>query len=243
MKRLMLTAWIVILTITILPAQRRQEASQNIPLIGHQAPSFSAQSTSGLLNFPGDFGDSWKILFAHPRDFTPVCSSEILELAHAQDEFSKLGARLVVLSTDNIDQHHSYKAALEEIDFKGKSQVKINFPLVADNTYAIARSYGMIDGTDPGKSIRGVFFIDPNNRIQAFYFYPNTVGRNTEEIKRTLIALQASQKNERYAIPANWQPGEKVMVTYMTEEEEAQVGKPNSRVSRLSWFMLYKSID
>jgi peroxiredoxin 2/4 len=243
MKRLLLTACIVMLTITITPAQRKQVVNPSIPLIGHEAPSFTAQSTSGLLNFPSDFGDSWKILFAHPRDFTPVCSSEILELAHQQDEFLKLGARLVVVSTDNIDQHRSWKTALEEINFKGRNQVKIDFPLVADNSFAIANSYGMLDSPNTGKSIRGVFFIDPNNKIQAFYFYPIPVGRNTEEIKRTLIALQTSQKNERYAIPANWQPGEKVMVTYMTEEEEGLVGKPNSNVSKLSWFMLYKSID
>jgi peroxiredoxin 2/4 len=148
-----------------------------------------------------------------------------------------------VVSTDRIDSHHGWKAALEEINFKGKSQVKINFPLVADNTFAIANSYGMLDGVNTGKSIRGVFFIDPNNKVQAFYFYPNQVGRNIDEIKRTLIALQTSQKDERYSMPANWQPGEKVLVSYLTEEEEGQIGKSTSSISRLSWFMLYKSID
>ncbi len=241
MKRLIPIFLMIILSTNMISAQKK-EAASGIPLIGHDAPAFKAQSTNGLINFPEDFGSSWKIIFAHPRDFTPVCSSEILELAHKQKEFSKLGAALLVVSTDNIDQLRSWKAALEELDFNGRSQVKINFPLVADNTYAIAKSYGMLDASDPGRSIRGVFFIDPNNKVQAFYFYPNQVGRNTDEIQRTLLALQAVHHNERYSMPANWQPGDKVLVPYLTEEEEATVGKKDSKISRLSWFMTYKAL-
>ncbi len=241
MKRLIPIFLMMILSTNMISAQRK-EAVKGIPLIGHEAPAFKAQSTNGLINFPEDFGSSWKIIFAHPRDFTPVCSSEILELAHKQKEFSKLGAEILVVSTDNIDQHRSWKAALEELEFKGKSQVKIDFPLVADNTYTIAKSYGMLDVLDPSRSIRGVFFIDPNNRVQAFSFYPNQVGRNTDEIKRTLLALQTVHQHERYSMPANWQPGDKVLVPYLTEEEEATLGRNDSKISRLSWFMTYKSL-
>src|ERR1035437_8132323 len=105
----------------------------NIPMIGDQAPSFTAETTSGPLNFPDDYGRKWKIIFSHPRDFTPVCSSEILTLAHMQDDFDKLGVKLVIVSTDTLSKHFMWKSALEESAYKDNAPVKINFPLVDDN--------------------------------------------------------------------------------------------------------------
>ncbi len=139
-------------------------SSQRIPLIGSPAPSFKAPSTNGPISFPGDFGDRWKILFAHPRDFTPVCSSEILDLAYRQKDFEALNTQIIVLSVDRMVSHFSWKSDLEKIDFKGRGKVKIDFPLVVDSSYSISYRYGMVDTqVSSGQSVRGIFFIDPAN--------------------------------------------------------------------------------
>lgn len=210
------------------------------PLIGSEAPAFTAISTHGTLNFPNDFGDSWKILLSHPKDFTPVCSSELLELAHQQKEYKELGAKLIVVSTDKLDSHLHWKAALEEISYKGLDPVKINFPLVDDHQYVISKSYGMIHSqASLEENIRGVFIIDPDNKVRAIYFYPMEVGRNMEELKRTLIALQTNYRNQMALTPANWQPGEDVMVPFLKDEELAELGNVDSKVYQKAWFMSY----
>ena len=136
MKHLSIIVGIMLLSLNVLTAQTR--GSQRIPLIGSKAPTFRAPSTNGPVSFPGDFGDKWKILFAHPRDFTPVCSSEILDLAFRQKEFKELGTQIVVVSVDKMVSHLSWKADLEEINFKGRDKVKIEFPLVIDSSHAIS---------------------------------------------------------------------------------------------------------
>jgi peroxiredoxin (alkyl hydroperoxide reductase subunit C) len=238
MKKIVLICGMVLLSMSITWSQNAGE--QHIPLIGSEAPSFEANSTNGKVVFPDDFGDSWKIILSHPKDHTPVCSSEILELAYRQEDFSRLNTKLIVLSTDNIDSHVNWKMALEQIAFKGRDPVKINLPLVEDETHAITTKYGMNDqGKNIGKSIRGVFFVDPENKIRAFYFYPNEVGRNIDEIQRTLVALQTNYGDERVVLPVNWQPGEDVMLSYLDESELAQLGKPGSKLYSLIWFMNY----
>lgn len=218
--------------------------SNSIPLIGVQAPSFTAESTNGTINFPEDFGTNWKILFSHPKDFTPVCSSELLELAYEQDNFDKLGASLIVISTDNLAQHNSWKTHLEEINYKDRSPVKIEFPLVDDNSYEVSDLYGMIhSAVSIGENIRGVFFIDPDNKVRAMYYYPNEVGRNIDELKRTLIALQTNYKDRNVHTPANWLPGEDVMVPVITAEQRKSIGQPESDFYQFSWFMTYKKMN
>lgn len=239
MKNLILTFGLVILFLSISLAQR--EKDQRIPLIGSQAPAFKSSSTNGPVSFPQDFGESWKILFAHPRDFTPVCSTEILELAYAQDEFDQLDAQLLVISVDRMASHQSWKADLESIDYKGRGTVSINFPLVVDSSAVISRSYGMIDPqTHSGQSIRGVFFISPDNLIRAFYFYPNEVGRSTGEILRTLKALQAQYNSENTVIPANWQPGDDVMIPILTKEDKEELQTPESKIHYINWYMIFR---
>ena len=160
-----------------------------IPLIGESAPSFTAESTNGLINFPDDYGRKWKILFSHPQDFTPVCSSEILELAYLQDEFDKLGVKIAVVSTDPVSMHEQWKKAMETINFNNRGTVKINFPIIDDENVAISKAYGMIHPeTNSTRSVRGVFIIDPKNIIQALYFYPMNVGRSTDELLRMISA-------------------------------------------------------
>lgn len=214
-----------------------------IPLIGDDAPSFTAETTSGVLNFPSDYGRKWKILFSHPRDFTPVCSSEILELAHMQEDFEKLDVKLVIVSTDTLQKHFMWKKALEEISYKDKSPVKINFPLVDDNRLTISKKYGMLHlPTSSTKDVRGVFIINPQNKIDAIYFYPMNIGRNMEEIKRTVIALQtAGTGKNHYLTPANWQLGDDLLVPqypYTEKELKANPELKNSyyNVGSFMWF-------
>ncbi len=212
-----------------------------MPMLGSQAPSFTAESTTGKISFPGDFGNSWKILFSHPKDFTPVCSSELLELAYYQEEFEQLGTKLAVLSTDVLSQHLIWKTALEEIDYKDRGKVVINFPLISDDGYRASNLYGMIHpDVSIGQNIRGVFIINPDNRVMAINYYPNEVGRNIDEIKRTLIALQATYNNRNIATPANWQPGDDFMVPVLSDTERTQLNSPGSFFYQLSWFMTFK---
>jgi peroxiredoxin (alkyl hydroperoxide reductase subunit C) len=252
MKKLFLFAGTMILLNIALAQQtvyqettRIQPINQQIPLIGSDAPSFNAVSTHGQISFPDDFEGNWKIIFAHPRNFTPVCSSEIIELAYNQDEFYRLGTNLIVISTDNISSHYDWKAALEEVYPNGKrNQVQIKFPLVADPSYEIANKYGMLDSrVSPGQNVRGVFFIDPDNKIRGFQFYPNEVGRNTEEIIRTLVALQTNYRDKTAILPANWMPGDDVMVPYLSPDEMEALDNPDSDIYSLTWFMNYKKIE
>ena len=219
-----------------------QETS--IPSIGSEAPSFTAVSTNGKINFPGDFGENWKIICSHPKDFTPVCSSEILELAYAQERFEQMGVKLLVLSTDILEQHNSWKSALEEISYKNRTPVKIDFPLVADNDLKVSKKYGMIhSATSVSKNIRGVYVISPDNVIKAIMFYPNEVGRDVDEIQRTVLALQMSYADNSIVTPANWQEGDDVIVPVLSQSEKDDLKNPNSDYYQLSWFMTFKKSD
>jgi peroxiredoxin 2/4 len=232
-KRIVILA---VFFLTMIQAWGQYEKNNGIPLVGFEAPSFTAQSTLGEINFPADFGNNWKIIFAHPQDFTPVCSSELLELAYKQEEFDNLGIKLMVLSRDRLDTHRNWKEALEEIAYKGRDPVQINFPLIADESYNVALKYGMVPfGETVGTNIRSVFIIDPENKVRAVMHYPNEVGRNIDELKRAVIALQTSNGN--IATPANWNPGDDVMVRYLNG------GEDESSVYRYHWFMTFKKLD
>jgi peroxiredoxin 2/4 len=222
----------------------QEPKSQCIPLIGDVAPSFTAESTEGTLAFPEDFGRNWKILFSHPADYTPVCSSEIIELAAAQSEFDELGVKLAVISTDALDKHYSWKKSLETVQYQGREPVKIHFPLIADEKRVIARSYGMLQPASQFlKNIRGVFIINPDNKVEAIFLYPMNVGRNIEEIRRTVAALQTASTYE-VLTPANWKPGEDVMVPYLHPVDEATVeSRPDDPGTySLTWYMLFKKL-
>jgi len=215
-----------------------------IPEIGAEAPSFTAESTNGVIHFPADYGSHWKILFAHPKDFTPVCSSELLELGYQQESFADLNAELVVVSTDLLEQHRSWVKALEEVRYDGRAPVDIKFPLVADHSMKVARAYGMIhSSSSPSQNIRGVYFIDPDNTIRSIQFYPNEVGRNVDELKRTLLALQETYAQDNIVTPVNWQPGDDVMVPYLTAEEKSSLGSSDSEFYQPIWFLTFKKLN
>jgi len=200
------------------PALLLAQNSQ-IPLIGSKAPSFTAQTTQGELNFPQDFGSSWKILFSHPKDFTPVCSTELLELAYMQKELCDLDIKFAIISTDNLSMHKMWKAHLEELEYKEHGTQKINFPLIDDSQMTISKAYGMLHSpVSTSRDIRGVYIIDPNNVVRSINFYPVEVGRNLAEVERIVNALKTT-KESMVLTPANWNPGDDVLVPYFPYRE------------------------
>jgi len=218
-----------------------QESKYNrVPIIGDQAPSFTASTTNGTITFPSDFGRKWKILFSHPADFTPVCSTEILELAYLQDDFDKLNVKLLVMSTDSLYSHVQWKKSLEELSYKDRTPVKINFPIADDKKYTASKLYGMVNnhGSGSTRDVRAVFIIDPENVIQAIVYYPMSVGRNMEEIKRAVIALQTVAEG-KYSTPANWQQGNDLILK--AKPSASDLKKPeNSGIYDVAWYMTFK---
>ena len=217
-----------------------EDRNFRIPLIGEKAPSFTAESTNGTLDFPDDYGHNWKILFSHPKDFTPVCSTEIMELAHLQDQFDKLGVKLVVVSTDRLETHVQWKKALEQLVLDDRSTVKIKFPLVDDENIIVSKLYGMIHSeTNTTRDVRGVFIIDPNNIIQAIYFYPMNVGRSTDELVRMITALQLTAK-EKVSTPANWKEGKDVLVKSPPKADANSSTAETAGYHSPAWFLWFK---
>ena len=216
-------ALFTLLALVLSFAYAQKETISRIPLLGEDAPAFTAPTTNGTLNFPGDLGKKWKILFSHPADFTPVCSTEILELAQMQNDFDQLGVSLAIISTDLLSRHVAWKKSLEEISYQGQKPVKIKFPLIEDSDRRISNSYGMISPkVNDTKGVRGVYIIDPENKIASINFYPMSVGRNMAEIKRTLLALQTTQK-QQVLMPANWNPGDDVLLPYLSDAQRLKV--------------------
>ena len=209
MKKLFLT-----LTLTAFLLGSAFAEGNRIPLIGSKAPSFTAQSTNGKVTFPESFGNNWKILFSHPQDFTPVCTSELLELAYMHDDFEKLGVKLAVISTDELKIHNLWKAHIEDLNYKNRGQQKIHFPILEDNKAEASKLYGMIhEPVSTNRDIRGVFIIDSQNIVRSVNFYPMEVGRNIDEILRTVSALQTSD-DAKVLTPANWNKGDDVLIPH-----------------------------
>lgn len=184
-----------------------------MPRIGDKAPSFTAKTTQGVINFPEGFGGRWKILFSHPADFTPVCTSEFMTFATMQHDFEALNCRLVGLSVDGLYSHIAWLRTIKEkIEYKGMKNVEVTFPLIEDITMEVARKYGMIQPNENStQAVRAVFFVDPKNIIRTIIYYPLSLGRNFDEIKRILIGLQTADEFG-VALPADWRPGDEVIV-------------------------------
>lgn len=237
----MKTLTIILLFVSFALSAQKQETIR-IPMLGESAPAFVAESTTGKVTFPDDYFNKWKILFSHPAAFTPVCTSELIELAHMQDDFKKLNAALVVISTDGTNSHTEWKNSMESINYKEKGLVTIKYPIVSDKTLEISKKYGMIHPNySELKDIRGVFIIDPKDRIRAIYFYPLETGRNIDEIKRTLVALQMSDRNS-VLTPANWNPGDDVLLEAPTSQADTEKYKngDNSTKYSYAWYMWFK---
>ena len=185
----------------------------SMPRIGDKAPSFVATTTQGQINFPSDFSGKWIILFSHPADFTPVCTTEFMTFAKLAPEFEALNCQLVGLSVDGLFSHIAWLRTIKDkIDYKGMKNMEVRFPLIEDITMNVANLYGMIQpGESTTKAVRAVFFIDPQGIIRTIMYYPASLGRNFDEIKRVLIGLQTADGFD-VALPADWRPGEDVIV-------------------------------
>lgn len=191
------------------------------PALGEKAPSFYAITTNGTINFPQDYHGKWVILFSHPADFTPVCTTEIATFAAMYDEFKALNTELIGLSVDSNSAHLAWLKEIEEkIKFHDYSGQKIKFPLIADNKGEIATLYGMLrPEMGDTKASRSVFFIDPEGTIRAMIYYPLTTGRNFKEIKRVVQALQTTDQY-KVSTPADWKPGDDVLMSAPNDRDE-----------------------
>ena len=184
-----------------------------MPRLGDPAPTFTAKTTQGDITFPDDYAGSWVIFFSHPADFTPVCTSEFMTFASMQDDFAALNTKLVGLSVDGLFSHIAWLRTIKEkITFREMTDVEVTFPLIEDVSMAIAQKYGMImPGEDSTKAVRAVFVIDPAGVIRTIIYYPLSLGRNFDELRRVVVALQTADAFS-VATPADWRPGEPVIV-------------------------------
>jgi peroxiredoxin (alkyl hydroperoxide reductase subunit C) len=214
-----------------------------LPLIGDKAPSFKAKTTQGDINFPKDYEGKWVILFSHPADFTPVCTTEFMTFGSMAEDFKKLNCELIGLS---IDSHYSHIAWLrtikEKIEYKGMKNMEIMFPVIADLTMEVAKAFGMLQpGASDTQAVRAVFIMDPKAIVRAILYYPLSNGRNMDEVMRLLQAMQKSDK-DGVATPANWRPGEDVIVpppgSCGVAKERMESQDPN--IYCLDWFMCFK---
>ncbi|GGX81005.1 peroxidase [Litchfieldella qijiaojingensis] len=198
--------------------------------IGDTVPDFTAQTTEGTLNFHEWIGDSWCILFSHPKDFTPVCTTELGYMAKLKPEFDKRNTKIIGLSVDPVDNHTAWSKDIEET--QGTAP---NYPMIGDETLEVAKLYDMLpadlEGTAEGRTpadnatVRSVFVIGPDKKIKAMLVYPMTTGRDFNEVLRLLDSVQLTAKHT-LATPVNWKPGEDVIIPPSVSDEEARQKYP-----------------
>ncbi len=194
--------------------------------IGDTAPDFEAETTEGRISFHEWLGDSWGVLFSHPRDFTPVCSTELGYMASIKHEFDKRNTKIIGLSVDPVDNHEKWAEDIEAI--QGTAP---NYPVIGDDDFKVSKLYGMLPSDvegDPAartpadnQTVRNVFVIGPDKKIKLVLVYPMTTGRNFDEVLRVLDSLQLTAKHQ-VATPAQWQQGDKVIITAAVSDEEAK---------------------
>ncbi|WP_298278008.1 peroxiredoxin [Ferroplasma sp.] len=200
--------------------------------LGQKAPEFFVNTTKGPVSLE-DYKGKWVILFSHPADFTPVCTTEFMEFAGKYEEFKKLNVELVGLSVDSIYSHIEWMK-----DIKDKFGIEIPFPVIADINKDVARAYNMMD-EKTGSTVRGVFIIDPNQIVRLMIYYPAETGRNIEEIIRTVRALQMNW-NRKLATPVNWKPGEDGIVAAPGTLEEA-IAREKS--GNKTWYLKFEQVN
>lgn len=250
MRKVITLGLVACFLMTVLPWNvYSEEVTQkyNIPIIGQEAPAFTAKTTQGPINFPEDYKGSWVILFSHPADFTPVCTTEFMTFASMEKEFNDLNCKLIGLSIDSTYSHIAWLRTIKEkIEYKGMKDVSVNFPVIEDLKMDVSKKYGMIQPTaSDTQAVRAVFFMDPESKIRALIYYPLSNGRNFQEIKRLLIAMQTSDEY-KVATPADWQPGDDVIVP-----PPGSCGAAKDRVDTaqqeglkcLDWFICFKPLN
>ena len=221
-----------------------QQAS--MPRIGEAAPAFKAVTTQGEINFPADYKGSWVILFSHPADFTPVCTSEFMTFASMENQFNQANCKLVGLSVDGLYSHIAWLRTIKEkIEYKGMKDIEVNFPLIEDITMEVATKYGMMmPGESNTKAVRAVFVIDPKGVIRTIIYYPLSLGRNFDELYRVILALQTADEFS-VATPADWRPGDEVIVPTAGSCGVAKERMESSAddMHCYDWFFCTKKID
>jgi thioredoxin-dependent peroxiredoxin len=194
--------------------------------LGDDAPNFTAETTEGTINLYDYLGDSWGVLFSHPKDFTPVCTTELGYMAKIKPEFDKRGVKILGLSVDPLEKHKGWAADIEET--QGHAP---NYPLIADSDFAVAKAYGMLPAStsgDPAKrtpadnmTVRNVFVIGPDKKIKLILVYPMSTGRNFDEVLRVIDSLQLTAKHS-VSTPVNWKQGDDVIIAGTVSDEDAK---------------------
>ena len=217
-----------------------------MPLIGDPAPEFKAPTTQGDIDFPTQYKGKWVVLFSHPADFTPVCTTEFMTFAKMYPKFQERNCELLGLAVDGVASHIAWlRTITDKIEYKGMKNIVVTFPVIADPMGRVAMLYGMLQpNADSTKAVRAVFFIDPSGNVRALIYYPLSNGRNIDEILRILIAMQTTDA-EKVATPADWRPGEDVIVP-----APGTCGAASARVAEaaqagmrcLDWFLCFKPL-
>lgn len=219
------------------------EEACRMPLIGDKAPEFEAETTQGKIRFPTDYKGKWVVFFSHPADFTPVCTTEFMTFASMAGEFKALNCELLGLSIDSTYSHIAWLRTIKEkITYKDLKGVEVTFPVISDLTMEVSKKYGMLQpAASNTQAVRAVFVIDPQAVVRAILYYPLSNGRNMDEIKRLLTAMQLSDQH-KVATPANWQPGDDVIVPPPGScgVAKTRMEKPDADVHCLDWFMCLK---
>jgi peroxiredoxin (alkyl hydroperoxide reductase subunit C) len=238
----MLTAFVAV---TLVGTALAQEEGR-IPLIGDRAPSVEVETTQGPMTFPDAYKGKWVILFSHPADFTPVCTTEFMTFGHMHQQFQERNCELVGLSIDGNYSHIAWLRTIKEkIEYNGMKNVEITFPVIADHMGHMAIRYGMLQpNASTTQAVRAVFYIDPEGIVRAILYYPLSNGRNMDEVMRLLVAMQTSDEY-KIATPANWEPGDEVIVP-----PPGSCGAAKERVEKagkdyrcVDWFLCFKKLD
>jgi peroxiredoxin (alkyl hydroperoxide reductase subunit C) len=212
-------------------------AVRSLPKIGDEAPDFTALTTHGEITLSKWQEGKWVILFSHPADFTPVCSTELTEFGRRFKEFEQRGVKLLGVSVDSIHSHLAWVQNLQKI-----LGVRIPYPLIADSNRAVSELYGMIHpGASQTVTVRALFIIDPKRTIRAIIYYPLNIGRNVDEVLRAVDALQTADA-KGVACPVNWKPGEKVIVPPPKTEKEVDDRLAMQDVERLDFYLTKKAL-
>jgi alkyl hydroperoxide reductase subunit AhpC len=194
--------------------------------INDTAPNFTAKTTKGTIDFHQWIGDGWAILFSHPKDFTPVCTTELGYMAKIEPEFTKRGCKLIGLSVDPVDDHDRWAKDIEETQ-----GAAVKYPMIGDADLAVAKLYNMLPADEPGsaagrtpannQTVRTVFIVGPDKKIKLMLTYPMSTGRNFDEILRALDSIQLTSKH-KVATPVNWKPGDDVVISTAVSDEDAK---------------------
>jgi alkyl hydroperoxide reductase subunit AhpC len=200
----------------LLPASIIKDAAMTIQL-GQIAPDFEAQTSEGPIRFHDWAGSCWVVLFSHPKDFTPVCTTELGETARLKPEFDRRNTKVIGLSVDTLENHAGWNADIEETQ-----GTAVNFPMISDPDRKVAGLYGMVHPeADPSVTVRTVFVIDPNKKVRLSLTYPPSTGRNFQEVLRVIDSLQLTDQH-KVATPVNWQPGERAIIVPSVNDEQAR---------------------